>query len=71
MKEIQPAKILSDIVMFNGASTVQLEGRLLKVHYPKLTVMRGFEYTVSIFFKDVSRIPILNQIISSHNIIYI
>ena len=46
MKEIDVAKKLSDIVMFDGASNVKLAGRLLKVHYPKLTVMRGVEHTV-------------------------
>ena len=56
--------------MFDGASNVQLWERLLKVHYPKLTFLRGFEHTVSLFFNDVSKIPILNQMISSHNMIY-
>ena len=46
MKEIDPAKTLSDIVMFDGALNVQISGRLLKVHYPKLTVMRGVEHKV-------------------------
>ena len=70
MKEIDPAKKLSDIVMFDGALNVQLAGRLLKVHYPKLTVMCGVEHTVSLFFNDVYNIPIVNQIISSHKVIY-
>ena len=56
--------------MLDGASNVQLAGRLLKVHYPKLTVMRGVEHTVSLFFNDVSKIPILNQMISAHKMIY-
>ena len=63
MKEIDLAKKLSDIVMFDGASNVQLAGRSLEVHYPKLTVMRGVEHTVSLFFNDVSKIPILNKIL--------
>ena len=46
MKEIDPAKKLIDIVMFDGASNLQLGGRLLKVHYTKLIVMRGSEHTV-------------------------
>ena len=46
MREIDPVKNLTDIVMFNGASNFQLGGILLKVHYPKLTVMRGVEHTV-------------------------
>ena len=70
MKEIDPSIKLSDIVMFYGALNVQLSGRLLKVHYPKLTVMRGVENTVLLFFNDVSKTPISNKTISSHNMIY-
>ena len=55
--------------MFDGASNVQLVGHFLKVHYPKLTVMHVFEHTVSLFFNDVSKILILNQMISSHRMI--
>ena len=57
--------------MFDWASNMQLAGRLLKVHYPKLIVMRGVEHTVSLFFNDFSKIPIVNQIIYAHKIIYI
>ena len=70
MKEIDPAKKLSDVVMFDGAPNVQLAGRPLKVHYPKLTVMRGVEHTISLFFYDVSNIPIVNRMISAHKMIY-
>ena len=70
IREIYPFKKLIDIVMFGGASNVQLGGKLLKVHYPKLTVMRGVEYTVLLFFNDVSKILILNQMIYSHKMIY-
>ena len=52
MREIYPGKIFTDIVMFDGASNVKLGGKLLKVHYPKLTVMRGVEHTLSLFFND-------------------
>ena len=70
MKEIDPAKKLSDIVMFDGALNVQLAGRLFKVCHPKLTVVRGVEHTVSLFFNYFSIIPIVNQMISAHKIIY-
>ena len=60
----------SDIFMFDGSSNVQLGGKLLKVHFPKLTVMREVEHTVSLFFNDVSKIPIANQIISAYKMIY-
>ena len=43
--------------MFDEASNVQLPGILLKANYPKLTVMRGVEHTVSLLFNSVSKIP--------------
>ena len=41
VREIDPGKNLTDIVMLDGTSNVQLGGKLLKMHYPMLTVMRG------------------------------
>ena len=70
MREIDPGKKLTNIVMFDGASNVQLGGKLLKLYYPKLTVMSGVEYTVSLFFNDVSMIPIVNQMLFYHKMIY-
>ena len=70
MREIDPGKHLTDVIMFDGAYNVQLGRKLSKLHYPKLTVMRGVEQTVSLFFNDVSKIPIFNQIISAHKMIY-
>ena len=70
MKEIDPAKKLIDIVMFDGVSNVQLSERIVKVHYPNLTIMIGVEHIVSLFFNDVSKISIINQMISTNNIIY-
>ena len=48
--------------MFDGASNVQLAGRLLKVHYPILTFMHGSEHTVLLFFNDVSKIIIVYRL---------
>ena len=53
MKEIDPGKSFTDLIMFDGVSNVKLEGKLLKVHYPKLAVMHGVEHTVLLFFNDV------------------
>ena len=49
MKEIDPRKNLMDVIIFDGASNVQLRGELLKVHFKKLTVVRGVEHTVWLF----------------------
>ena len=56
--------------MFDGSSNVQLAGELLKIHYPKVSVMRGVEHTLSLFFNDVSKIPVANKMITSHKAIY-
>ena len=71
MKEVYPENKFPDIVTFNGASNVRLGGKLLKVHYPKFTVMRGFEHMVPLFFNDVFKIPIADQMIPSKEFIYI
>ena len=68
-KEIDPAKKWSEICIYDGASNVQLGAILLKVHSLTLTVMRGVEHTVSLFFSELFKIPIVSQMISSHNVI--
>ena len=55
--------------MFDEASNVQLGGGILVIHYPKFSVMRGVQHTVYLFFNDVSKIPVVNQIITSHKAI--
>ena len=37
---------------------------------PKFTVMGGVEHKVSLFFNDVSKIPIVLQMISAHKMIH-
>ena len=70
MREIDPRKNLTDVIIFDGASNVQHGGKHLKLHHPKLTVMRGVQHTVSLFFKDISKIPIVNQMISAYKMLY-
>ena len=56
--------------MFDEDSNVQLAGRLLKLYYPKLIVMRGVEHIVSLFFNDASKKSIVNQIMFARKTIY-
>ena len=70
IKKIDPHKSIIDVFMFDGASNVQLTGELLESHYPKVLVMCGVEHTVSLFFNDVSKILVVNQIITAHKAIY-
>ena len=65
-----PDKSITYVVIFDGDSNEQLGWDILRIHYPKFTLMCGVEHTVSLFFSDVSKIAIVNQIILSHEKIY-
>ena len=56
--------------MLDGSSNVHFAVELLKIHHPKITVMRVFEQPVSLFFNDVSKIPVVNRMIKSHKAIH-
>ena len=66
IRNIYPHKSIIDVFVFDGASNVQLDGGLLKIHYQKVSVMRGVEHTVSLFFKDFSKVPVVNEMITDH-----
>ena len=70
MKKGDPTKTITDIVMFDGAPNVQLGGELLTLYCTKLTVMPAVEQTASLFFNDISKIPIAKKIITAHKEIY-
>ena len=42
----------------------------LSENYPNISVMRGVEHTVSLFLNDVSKITVVNQMITDHKAIY-
>ena len=62
--------IITDVVMFDRASNIQLGGKLIKFHYPMLTVMRVAEQKESLFFNDAYKMTIVNQRIKYHEEIY-
>ena len=70
IRKIDPHKSITDFVMFERAPNVHIAGEPLKIHYPKVSVMRGVEHTVSLFFNNVSKIPVVDQMITAHNVIY-
>ena len=51
VRKIDPHKSIIDVFMFDGSSNFQLAGELLKIHYPKISVMRGVEHTVTFIFQ--------------------
>ena len=55
MRVIDTNKSLTDVVIFDGVSNVQLPDGILKIYYPKLTAMRRFEHTISLLFNDISK----------------
>ena len=61
MKKINLDKSITNVVMFDGVSNVQLGGGIMKNHNPKVNVMSEFKHTIFSFFSDVSKLPIVNQ----------
>ena len=70
IQKIDPYKSITDVFMFDGATDIQLAGELLKTHYPKVSVMCGVEPTVSLFFNDIYKIPVVNKMITDHKARY-
>ena len=68
-QKMDPHKSITDVFMFDGDSNVHIGGEILKIHYPNISVMRGFEHTVSLFFNDVSKIQVVNYMIKSYETI--
>ena len=67
--KIDSHKSIIDVVMFDESSNVHLAGALLKNHHPNISVLRGVEHAVSLFFNDVSKNPVVNQMITAHKAI--
>ena len=53
MLEVDPEKTLFDLAAFDGASNVQLAGKILEVIFPRVTTIHGAEHVMSLFFDDV------------------
>ena len=51
MLEIDPKREMIDHVSFDGASNVQLAGKLLEEHFPRATADVGIEHTTSLVFE--------------------
>jgi hypothetical protein len=49
----QKHQVVVDLVQYDGANNVQLFGRILARHHPRITVCHGAEHAISLFFKDV------------------
>lgn len=63
IERLDPNKTLCDCLYFDGASNVQKGGRIIEAKYPRVSVMHGVEHVVSLFFSDVAKIPIVQNLI--------
>ena len=62
IKTINPNKVITYVIVFDGDSNVQLGSGKIKIHYPMLIAMCGVERNVSLFFNNISKILIFNKI---------
>ncbi len=49
----QKHQVVVDLVQYDGANNVQLSGRILARHHPRITICHGAEHAILLFFKDV------------------
>jgi hypothetical protein len=70
LQQLDPNKELTDIVFFDGASNVQLGGKLLAVSYPRISVCHGGEHVVSLFFADLASFPPVKKLIVKYIRLY-
>jgi hypothetical protein len=49
----QKHQAVVDLVQYDGTNNVQLSGRILAGHHPRITVCHRVEHDISLFFKDV------------------
>jgi hypothetical protein len=42
-----------DLIMFDGASNVQLAAKIVARYHPRITVCHGAEHVIALFFVDV------------------
>ena len=62
---IDPNRDFVDLVTFDGASNVQKAARLIRVHYPMITVSPAIiEHTVSLIFARVMKLRPINELCS-------
>ena len=70
MAEVDPDLKLFDAIFFDGAGNVQMAGQFLSHHYPRVTVMHGAEHVLSLFFKDIAKLPPIKKVIDIYRLIY-
>ena len=51
----------TDLVMFDGASNVQLAGMVIEAKHPRVTTIHGIEH-VSSFFGDFADVPLVKTV---------
>ena len=66
MEKVDPHKNCVDLILFDGASNVQLAGDLLANFFPRCTVVHGSEHVVDLVFSDIAKSPQMKWLIDIH-----
>jgi len=64
MLKYDPNKTLTDLLLFDGASSVQKGGDVLEAIFPRVTVIHGGEHVISLFFDDVAKLAPIKALIT-------
>jgi hypothetical protein len=70
IKELDPQGVYLNAIIFDGASNVQKAGQVIQAKYPQVSVLHGIEHCISLFFSDVTKLPVVNAIIENYRCVY-
>ncbi len=52
-----------DLVLFDGASNMQNDGKQVSITYPCISIVHGAEHVISLFFKDIfTKMPVFQYL---------
>lgn len=66
MRQLDPSTNFTDLVLFDGAHNMQLNGEVIKVEYPCVTCLHAAEHGVALAFSDSAKIPLIKVCTSYH-----
>ena len=71
IEQLDPKHEDTDLVCFDGASNVQSGGKVLLVYFPRITSLHGVEHRVSLFFQDLSKLALVQNLIVKYHRVYV
>ena len=70
IEQLDPNKLRTDLILFDGASNVQKAGSIIEAKYPRTTCLAGAEHVMSLFFSDIAKHGTIKLLIGFYRRLY-